>query len=229
MFLGLKTHFLQMKSAFLPDQRGVPAEQPYKERHPSPPSLVSALWFSSLSVIRSGKKTTSRDWQPTTGFMAVVSGGRRVSRTNEHRRDFTLPSCALTHTALPPYPAHADSFLPRRHKQITRRQSCVEMLRDGRFEYFVAVALQLFSKSGRESLQPQLRALLAVTLSVTTQSSHTKGLAPYRLRSMLRSGYFSSWHSMTKKKTMSQIKYICFSSKKNQEILPFCSLALWSI
>lgn len=45
---------------------------------------------------------------------------------------------------------------------------------------------------------------------------------------MLRGGYFSSWHSMTKKK-MSQVKYICFSSKKNQEILPFCSFALWSI
>lgn len=78
----------------------------------TPPSLVSALWFSSPSVIRSGKKTTSGDWQPTTGFMAVVSGGRRVSRSNEHRRDFTLPSCALTHTALPPSPLTLTHFCP---------------------------------------------------------------------------------------------------------------------
>ncbi len=73
---------------------------------PSPPSLVSRLRSSFPSVIRSQacaswKKTATGDWQPTTGFMAVVSGGRRVSRMDGSRRDFTLPSCALTHSVLP--------------------------------------------------------------------------------------------------------------------------------
>lgn len=132
MFVCLKTHFLQMKSALLPDQRGVPAEWPYKERRPPPPipRKRTVVQFSLCNQI-SGKKTTSGDWQPTTGFMAVVSGGRRVSRTNEQCRDFTLPSCALTHTALPPSPLALTHFYrclclqPRRHRQPTRPDSCM--------------------------------------------------------------------------------------------------------
>lgn len=73
---------------------------------PSPLSLVSRLRPTSPSVIRSlacawWRKTATGDWQPTTGFMAVVSGGRQVSRMDDCQRDFTLPSCALTHTVLP--------------------------------------------------------------------------------------------------------------------------------
>lgn len=80
---------------------------------PSPPSLISRLWFrlppsSPLrpSVIRSRaaaprRKTATGDWQPAAAFTAVVSGGRRVSRMDGCQRDFTLPSCALTHTVLP--------------------------------------------------------------------------------------------------------------------------------
>lgn len=145
MFSGLKTHFLQMKSVFLPDQRGVPAERPYKERNPPPPSLVSALWFSSPSVIRSGKKTTSRDWQPTTGFMAVVSGGRQVSQTNEHRRDFTLPSCALMHTALPPSPLTLTHFYPGGTNSQQGDRVVYKCLRMAVVFFFFV--LQLFSKS----------------------------------------------------------------------------------
>lgn len=64
------------------------------------------LWSSFPSVIRSQacalwKKTITGDWQPTTGFMAVVSGGRQVSQLDDCQRDFTLPSCALKHTVLP--------------------------------------------------------------------------------------------------------------------------------
>lgn len=71
----------------------------------SPPSLVSRLWSGFPPVIRSQacascSKTATGDWQPTTGFMAVVSGGRQVSPMDDCQRDFTLPSCALTHTVL---------------------------------------------------------------------------------------------------------------------------------
>lgn len=78
---------------------------------PSPLSLVSRLRPTSPPVIRSlacasWRKTATGDWQPTTGFMAVVSGGRQVSRMDDCQRDFTLPSCALTHTVLPPACSH---------------------------------------------------------------------------------------------------------------------------
>lgn len=95
--------FTQMESPLLQDQSGVPAERLYKTCHPV---SCSRLWSSFPSVIRSQawalwKKTATEDWQPTTGFMAVVSGGRQVSRMDDCQRDFTLPSCALTHTVLP--------------------------------------------------------------------------------------------------------------------------------
>lgn len=94
--------FTQMESPLLKDQSGVPAERLYKTCHPV---SCSRLWSSFPSVIRSQawalwKKTATGDWQPTTGFMAVVSGGRQVSRMDDCQRDFTLPSCALTHTVL---------------------------------------------------------------------------------------------------------------------------------
>lgn len=60
----------------------------------------TAVHFSLCNQI-SGPVLHGRKQQPTTGFMAVVSGGRQVSRMDDCQRDFTLPSCALTHTVLP--------------------------------------------------------------------------------------------------------------------------------
>lgn len=60
----------------------------------------TAVHFSLCNQI-CGPVLHGRKQQPTTGFMAVVSGGRQVSRMDDCQRDFTLPSCALTHTVLP--------------------------------------------------------------------------------------------------------------------------------
>lgn len=93
----------QMERPLLPRSKWSPCWTVIQDCHPV---SRSRLWSSFPSVIRSQacalwKKTATGDWQPTTGFMAVVSGGRQVSRMDDCRRDFTLPSCAVTHTVLP--------------------------------------------------------------------------------------------------------------------------------
>lgn len=112
MFVRLKTHFLQMKSALLPDQRGVPAERPYKEHHPPPQSLVSALWFSSPSVIRSrGRKQPVEIGSPQQVLWLLFQvGGELVGRTSSAG----ISHCPLVlwHTRHFLPPARADSFLP---------------------------------------------------------------------------------------------------------------------
>lgn len=74
-----------MKSALLPDQRGVPAERPYKEHHhPPSQSLVSALWFSSPSVFRSrGRKQPVVIGSPQQVLWLLFQvGGELVGRTS---------------------------------------------------------------------------------------------------------------------------------------------------
>lgn len=92
--------FMQMESPLLRDQSGVPAEQLYKT---VTPSHAGGLRSSFPSVIRSRactlwKKTATGDWQPTTGFTAVVSGGRRVSRMDDcWERFYTALLCCDTY------------------------------------------------------------------------------------------------------------------------------------
>lgn len=80
----------------------------------SPLSLVSRLRPTSPSVIRSlacasWRKTATGDWQPTTGFMAVVSGGRQVSRMDDFRGILHCP-LVLWHILYFLSPAHTGSF-----------------------------------------------------------------------------------------------------------------------
>lgn len=116
---------VQMDGPLLRDKSGVPAERSHES---VTRSLVSGLW----SVIRSEactswRKTATGDWQPTTGFMAVVSGGRRVSRMDDCRRDFTLPSCALTHTVLPLLCSRWLIFTALMAQQQTRKEPTVQL------------------------------------------------------------------------------------------------------
>lgn len=117
MFVCLKTHFLQMKSALLPDQRGVPAEWPYKERRPPPlQSLVSALWFSSPSVIRSrGRKQPVEIGSPQQVLWLLFQvGGELVGRTS---------SAGISHCPLVLW--HTRHFLPPRSRWLIFTAACV--------------------------------------------------------------------------------------------------------
>lgn len=98
-----------------------PAE---RSRQPVTPSLVSRPWSGSPSVIRPQacapwEKTATAEWQPTTGFTAVVSGGRQVGRMDDLSEGILhcplvlwhvllllpLPFCSFTPLYVPAYQA----------------------------------------------------------------------------------------------------------------------------
>lgn len=82
-----------------------------RSRQPVTPSLVSRPWSGSPSVIRPEacapwEKTATAEWQPTTGFTAVVSGGRQVGRMDDLSEGFyTALLCSDTYCySTPPHP-----------------------------------------------------------------------------------------------------------------------------
>lgn len=103
LFVVMSENIFKQMEPCLARSKWSPCWTVIQDCHPVSRSL---LWSSFPSVIRSQacalwKKTITGDWQPTTGFMAVVSGGRQVSQLDDCQRAFTLPSCALKHTVLP--------------------------------------------------------------------------------------------------------------------------------
>lgn len=82
-----------------------PAE---RSRQPVTPSLVSRPWSGSPSVIRPEacapwEKTATAERLPTTGFTAVVSGGRQVGRMDDLSEGFyTALLCSDTYCYYPP-------------------------------------------------------------------------------------------------------------------------------